>query len=103
MLFRSGHFTIMARIYFPMIRPTIIAAAIMIFIQYYNDYNMALLYLNKYPTISYGLLVFSKSGNNANQTMRMAACFIACVPMIILFLACKNKIMGNLTAGGLKG
>ena len=99
----AGHFTIMFRIYFPMVMATFFAAGIMIFIQYYNDYNSPLLFLNKYPTISYGLLVYSKSGNSANQTLRLTACIIAGMPMILLFVLFKNKIMGNLTAGGLKG
>ena len=99
----AGHFMIMIRIYIPMIVPTIFAASIMLFIGFYNDFNSPLLYMNKYPTISYGLLVFAKSGNNANQTMRMASCLLACLPMIVLFVAFRNKIMGNLTAGGLKG
>ena len=39
----------------------------------------------------------------ASTPMRMACCVIVVIPLTVLFVACSDKIMGNLTVGGVKG
>ena len=34
---------------------------------------------------------------------KIAGCMILVIPIAILFIAAKDKIMGNISAGGLKG
>ena len=57
-----------------------------------------------HPTLSYGVYFMSQYGNNemAHEPMRIASCFITTIPIMILFVIFRNKIMGNLTMGGVK-
>ena len=35
--------------------------------------------------------------------IKLSACFLACLPILVVFVVFKNKIMGNVTMGGIKG
>ena len=96
---------IMIRIIIPMVKNSIGAVALITFIGYWNDAQTPLLYLPSYPTIAYGLLTFSQStsGPIADAPFKMGAAFIVALPIIILFCCLSDKIMGNISAGGIKG
>ena len=99
----AGHFTVLFRIYLPMVLPSAFAIGILQFIAFWNDYQTPMIYLEKMPTISYGLYRFSMSSYADNAPALLSATLLVCIPMILLFVIFKNKIMGNVTAGGLKG
>jgi ABC-type glycerol-3-phosphate transport system permease component len=99
----AGHFTILFRIHIPMVAPSMFAVGIMQFIAFWNDYQVPMIYLPSLPTISYALFRYSRSSWADNAPALLAASLIVCVPVIIFFTVFKNKIMGNVTAGGLKG
>jgi multiple sugar transport system permease protein len=87
-----------------MVGSTIAAVFILYFIQFWNDYQLPMIFLPLKPTVSYGLYKFQ---NNVNTTMstpiKLCAAFVSAVPVIILFIAFRNKIMGNVAMGGIKG
>ena len=88
-----------------MISSTIAAVFILYFIQYWNEYQIAMIFLPTKPTISYGLYYITsgpKSSEYSDPT-RLSAAFVSCIPVIILFIFFRNKIMGNVNAGGIKG
>ena len=99
----AGHFAIFFKIYLPMIFPSIMAVAIMMLISFWNDYQTPLVYLPSMPTISYGLHRFSQTSRADNAPALLSAALIVCVPILIMFVIFKDKMMGNITAGGLKG
>lgn len=99
----AGHFSILFRIHLPMVAPSMFAVGIMQFIAFWNDYQVPMIYLPSLPTISYALYRFSQSSHADNAPALLSASLIVCVPVIILFAVLKDKIMGNVTAGGLKG
>lgn len=99
----AGHFAILFKINLPMVMPTLIAVIIMLFIGFWNDYQTPMIYLPSKPTIAYGLFVFSKKPSADNAPALLSACFLVCIPIVILFSIFKNKIMGNISAGGIKG
>lgn len=99
----AGHFSILFRIHLPMVAPSMFAVGIMQFIAFWNDYQVPMIYLPSLPTISYALYRYSQSSHADNAPALLSASLIVCVPVIILFTVFKNKIMGNVTAGGLKG
>lgn len=70
----------------------------------WNDYNYIILYLKSYPTLSYGVYKMSLEKVNGidHATMRIASSFLVAVPIFVLFVLFKDKIMGNLTMGGVK-
>ena len=101
----AGHWRVFITIMIPMIRTSIIALCILGFIGSWNDYMTPLVYLPNYPTIAYGLFTFRNSTDSlvAQIPMQLTGCVVVMVPIIILFVCFRNKIMGNLSIGGLKG
>ena len=99
----AGHFTVLFRIYLPMVLPSAFAIGILQFIAFWNDYQTPMIYLESMPTIAYGLYRFSMTSYADNAPALLSGTLVVCVPMIIMFIIFKNKIMGNVTAGGLKG
>ncbi len=75
------------------------------FIGHWNDYSASLIYLPSYPMAAYGLYLFSQSTENATASipMRMAGSFLLCIPVAIVFLIFRKKLIGNIAVGGLKG
>ena len=101
----AGHFRILITIMIPMIKTSIFALFILGFIGSWNDYMTPLMFLPSMPTIAYGLFNFRNSTDSlvSQIPMQMTGCIIVMIPIIILFLVFRNKIMGNLAIGGLKG
>lgn len=93
------------RISLPLVKTTIGAIALLSFITYWNDYNTAMIYLPSKPTVAYGLYRFTHSTTNKASfvTVAVAACMTVTIPIFFVFVLFRNKLMGNLTVGGIKG
>ena len=98
----AGHFKIFIEIMLPLIRSTVFAVFILLFIEYWNDYYTPMVFLPESPTMSYGLFLF-QTDNKASTPVQLAACLMACLPILAVFVAFKDKIMSNVTMGGIKG
>ena len=92
------------KVVFPLIRNTFFTVLVIKFIELWNDYQSPLLYLPGYPTLAVGLFNLGNStvGEMSWVPRRMAACIILLIPVLSLFIAFKDKLMGNLTMGGIK-
>lgn len=101
----ASQWCVMTRIMIPLVKPTIAAIALISFITYWNDYMTAMLYLPSHPTISYGLYYFTHSSSNQSSffTVQIAGCMLICIPILLVFILFKNKLMGNMAIGGIKG
>lgn len=101
----AGNFTILIRIVFPIIKNTFLTVMLINFISFWNDYSIPQVYLPSYPTIAFGVLWMGMTtvGDMATIPMRMASAMMALVPVLVLFLCFHNKLLGNLTIGGIKG
>lgn len=99
----AGEFTVFLKIMIPMVLPTIGTIFLIYFIDYWNDYNTALMYMPSHPTLAYGVFKLSVSRDNLmNVPKRLVSCMIMAIPILTLFIIFRNKIMGNVTAGGVK-
>ena len=98
----AGHFKIFIEIMLPLIRSTVFAVFILLFIEYWNDYYTPMVFLPESPTMSYGLFLF-QTDNKASTPVQLASCLMACLPILVVFVAFKEKIMSNVTMGGIKG
>lgn len=101
----AGNYTVMFRIIFPMVSKIFTTLCLIEFITLWNDYTYPLVYLKSYPTLAYGIfyLVFENGDNVIRNTpMRMAGSFILFTPVLVLFLILKDKLMQNLSMGGVK-
>lgn len=101
----AGHCRTMVQIMFPMTRTIFGVLFLMQFITLWNDYMTPLIYLPSYPNLSYGAWMFQYSTNYevADVTRKMAGLLIIALPVFVLFMCFKEKLMGSLTIGGLKG
>lgn len=100
----AGHFKIFLQIMLPLIKSTVFAVFILLFIEYWNDYYTPMVFLPNKPTLSYGLFRFQSDNNTSTSPpIQLAACILACLPVLVLFAVFKDKIMGNVTMGGIKG
>ncbi len=101
----ASHAKIMFSIMIPLARNTIIAVGIMVFIGCWNDWETAMVWFPSYPTLAYGLYRFQFSTSNATASipLQLTACIIAMIPMLIIFMFFKDKLVGNISMGGLKG
>lgn len=100
----AGHFAQMIHIGLPMCLSTVFALMILMFIGYWNEYYTALVYLPTHPVLAYGLFQLQFSTRpEATVPVVMAAAVMLSVPMVVVFIVFRNKIMGNIRMGGLKG
>lgn len=108
----GNHYTVLNRVMLPLSKTTIFAVAVLLFIGFWNDYQTPLTFLPSMPTASYGLYYFTYATNMTDPVthvnissipMRITGCIILMIPMIILFIIMRKRIMGNLTVGGIKG
>lgn len=101
----ANEFTIMTRVMLPLVRNAFFTVFLIKFVEFWNDYQIPLLYLPSRPTLSYGLYFVSNYTGNTISTvpLRMAGCLIILLPILVLYIAFKEKLMGNITMGGVKG
>ena len=99
---------IMFAIMMPMAKNAFLAVFILRFVFYWNDYSIPLVFLTSRPTLALGMLRFSSSPSGTGNAMagipsQLAGAMIFCIPIVIIFLAFKNRLIGNVTLGGIKG
>ena len=101
----ASQFAIMWRIIFPMVKTTFFTIALLLFIGYWNDYQTPMLYMPNKPTLAYGLYYFAdlcRISVVSTTPMKLAACMMMMIPILILFLFFHKKLLGNISMGGLK-
>lgn len=94
------------RVMIPMSRPTIITITILKVIECWNSYIWPRLITDdeKYFLVSNGIQEIRENGfGRENIPAMMAAVVVISVPLIVLFLIFRNKIMAGVSSGGTKG
>ncbi len=101
----AGNLTILVRIMLPLVRNTFFVVMLIKFIEFWNDYQIPLIYLPHYPTVAYGMYYMANSFENGLSTvpMRMTGAMLMLIPILTVFLIFQKKLMGNLAIGGIKG
>lgn len=103
----ADDYYVMFKIMLPMAKGMFIGIFLLQFIANYNDYGTIMFYFPDKPTISYALyyMKFNLTSSGVFQTLPMvlAATFVSAVPLFVLFLVLKNKIMEAMNIGGIKG
>ena len=103
----ASHFTIFRKIMLPQAGPMLFSIGLLYFITQWNSYEQPILMLSQMPTLSTGLYLFSEKmmfdSVNASQTVYFAGILLASLPVILLVTLFHDKIMENVSAGGIKG
>jgi len=94
------------KVMIPMSKPTLITIAILKVIECWNSYVWPRLITDdeRYFLVSNGIQEIRENGfGRENIPAMMAAVVVISVPLIVLFLVFRNKIMAGVSRGGLKG
>lgn len=100
-----GHLQAFWRVILPVCLPGIAAVAIFTFLNAWNDFLWASLLLNQgeMKTIQVGIGDFAQEGGGVQYVNAfMAACVVATVPALVVFVFVQRWLVGGLTAGSVK-
>lgn len=102
----TSDFKYLCRIMMPICRPTVITVTILKVIECWNSYVWPRLITDdpNYYLVSNGIQEIRENGfGRENIPAMMAAVAVISVPLIIIFLIFRNKIMEGVSRGGTKG
>ena len=102
----TGDFKYMMRVMVPICRPTLVTVTILKVIECWNSYVWPRLITDdeNYFLVSNGIQQIRENGfGRENIPAMMAAVVVISLPLIILFLVFRNKIMAGVARGGTKG
>ncbi len=94
------------RVMLPICKPTVITVTVLKVIECWNSYVWPRLITDdeKYYLVSGGIQAIRENGfGRDNIPAMMAAVVAVCVPLIVLFLIFRKKIMSGMARGGTKG
>jgi ABC-type glycerol-3-phosphate transport system permease component len=105
----ASHFTVFFRIMLPLVMGLTGTVFLLLFIGYWNDFETPYVFM-EVPTLAIGLYAVLNGwsvdykGDAADLTVpqQIVAGLIVFLPIFVVFLVFRNKIMGNLTEGGIK-
>lgn len=101
----ASEFRVMLKIMFPLAKTSFFTILLMQIILFWNEYQGPMLYMPTKATLSYGLFSLAHGvGNNslAHVPTHMAGVIMVILPIMILFLVFRKKIMNNINIGGVK-
>lgn len=101
----AGPFRIFWQVMLPQAKPITLSLGIMQFISAWNSYDVPLLYLPSFPTLSSALYMYKDNMFQLGLTTPtyFAGMFISVLPVAVLFIIFNKQIMENVSIGGLKG
>ena len=102
----TGDFKYLTRVMMPICKPTIITILILKVIECWNSYVWPRLVTDDpaYFLVSNGIQEIRENGfGRENVPAMMAAVVVISIPLIVLFLIFRNKIMEGVSRGGIKG
>ena len=102
----TGDFKYLIRVMMPICKPTIITILILKVIECWNSYVWPRLITDdaNYFLVSNGIQEIRENGfGRENIPAMMAAVVVISVPLIVLFLVFRNKVMEGVSRGGIKG
>ncbi len=101
----ASQFTILTKIILPISIKVISTVMLIQFVNLWNNYQTPILYLPTHPTLAYGVyyLVYSQGDRSLATTPHMVAgCMMLMIPILTIFIIFKERVMGNMTVGGVK-
>ena len=105
----ANNFQIFFQIAMPLIKNTFFTVLLIKFISFWNDYQAAMVFMPSYPTVAIGLNEIMNTNSDTTRydhamiPARLAAVVLTATPVCILFAIFQQRLLGNLTVGGVKG
>jgi len=96
---------IFTQLILPLLRPILVVIAILNYIGIYSEFILARVLLkgSEQYTLMVGLQVFAGAQFNQRWGVFAAGVLIGALPIMIIYLALQDKIVGGLTQGAVKG
>lgn len=96
---------IFTRLILPLLRPILVVIAILNYISTYGEFVLAriLLKSNDMYTLMVGLQIFSGAQFNQRWGIFAAGALVGAIPIMIIYYALQDQIVGGLTVGAVKG
>lgn len=100
----ASQLRIMISIATPLAKTMITTIILILFVASWNDYEVPLLYLPTQPTLAYAVYYLTTKGNTKfnRVPMRIASLMFLAVPSLLIFITLNDKLMGNVSLGGIK-
>lgn len=101
----ASHWQIFTRLLLPLMRPIIVVVAILTFIFVYSDFVIARVLLkttSQYP-MTVGLWTFTTGQFSQQWGVFAAGAIMGALPIVVVYLALQDQIVGGLTTGSVKG
>lgn len=99
----ASHLLVFIKIMLPLVTSLLTTVFILLFVQFWNDYQTPWMLIPKYPTAARGLYHYLNDMQINDVPAQIASGVIVFLPVFILFVAFRDKIMGNVSEGGIKG
>ncbi len=101
----ASDWQIFTQLILPLVRPILIVIAIINYIGTYGEFVVArvLLRSNETYTLMVGLQIFAGAQFNQRWGVFAAGALLGALPIIIIYLALQDRIVGGLTQGAVKG
>ncbi|MDR2107737.1 MAG: carbohydrate ABC transporter permease [Holosporaceae bacterium] len=102
----AGNFTILIKIFFPILGPAVVTTGLLAFIAAWNEFLFALTFAldNQARTVPVSLALFSgATPHESPYGLIMAASVLVTLPLILLVIIFQRRIISGLTAGSVKG
>ena len=100
----ASYFNILVSIILPLSVKMLSTVFLIQFIHFWNDYQTAYMYMPSHPTLAYAVwfLTTNNQVGGGEMVVRVAASMTLALPILVAFIFLKDKLMGNITMGGLK-
>ena len=104
----AGRFQIFFKIMLPLAIAPSFSLFLLTFINQWNNYETAILFLERMPPLASGLYYFGEDmffyeGEGDANTIYLAGVFLAALPVVIAVACFGDKLMSNISMGGIKG
>lgn len=100
----AGYWQTYFKVMLPQAVPMMLTLGVLMFISKWNDYMAPLLYLPNMPTLATGLFRYQTVVERSGDYPVLFAALILClIPVLIIFAIFSDKLMQNMSIGGLKG
>ena len=101
----ANDYTVLFKIYFPMVVPTFLSLFVLSFMGTWNDYATYKIWLPDHPNLAYGMYIFNLRANSLRVSLPqlMAGFTVVMLPTVVLYFITHNLITSKVFVGGLKG
>ncbi|MCC7207493.1 MAG: ABC transporter permease subunit [Anaerolineae bacterium] len=101
----ATHWQIFWRLILPLARPILVVVGILTFVGVYSDWALARIVLqdNDKYTLMLGLQSFIQYDYGSNWGAFSAGAVLGAIPIVVIYIALQDHIVGGLTSGAVKG